>query len=142
MTIMCDEPEYSEQAKFVTEHCRDLSEILNDLQVIPKKNIDTTVALHSPCTLQHAQKLGDSIKNVLQQAGYEVVIPKDAHICCGSAGSYSLLEPDLSSQLLKNKISDLEVCAPDIIVTANIGCYLHLKSGTNTPVKHWVELLV
>lgn len=140
-TIMQDDNAYAEKAKFISEHCIDLSEVASELT--PKASSDTnkTIAFHSPCTLQHGQNINGKIEEKLIQVGYDLVEVQDSHLCCGSAGTYSLLESEMSSKLLENKVSNLEKNQPDIIVTANIGCLMHLQSGTKIPVKHWIELL-
>ena len=140
-TIMQDDNSYAEKAKFISKHCIDLSEIACELK--PKSFPDTnkTIAFHSPCTLQHGQNINGKIEEKLIQAGYKLVEVQDSHLCCGSAGTYSLLESELSSQLLENKVSNLEKHQPDMIITANIGCLMHIQSGTKIPVKHWIELL-
>jgi glycolate oxidase iron-sulfur subunit len=99
------------------------------------------VAVHCPCTLQHAQSLPDAQHEILERAGFELVETLEPHLCCGSAGSYSILEPDLSARLRDRKLAALTPNDPDLIVTANVGCQLHLASGTDLPVGHWVELL-
>jgi len=138
-TIMQDDESYAEKAKFISDRCRDLTEMAGELKIQKQKH--QTVALHNPCTLQHAQKIEGVIEAILKKAGYRLVNVKDAHLCCGSAGSYSLLQSSLSSELLKSKVQSLEEEQPDIIATANIGCLVHLQSGTDIPVKHWIELL-
>jgi glycolate oxidase iron-sulfur subunit len=99
------------------------------------------VAFHSPCTLQHGLKLRGLIEPLLERAGYALTAVADGHLCCGSAGSYSLLQPEISRQLKANKLAALQAGAPDIVATANIGCLLHLASGTDRPVRHWIELV-
>ena len=145
-TIMQDDNDYAEKAKFISEHCIDLSELAGELKpkISPKTSSTTnkTIAFHSPCTLQHGQQINGKIEEKLLQAGYDLVEVQDSHLCCGSAGTYSLLESEMSSKLLKNKVTNLEKNQPDIVVTANIGCLMHLQSGTELPVKHWIELLV
>ncbi len=140
-TIMHADDLYANKAKFISERCKDLTEFIPEIKPITKKTQVKTVAFHSPCTLQHGQKITGVIENKLEQAGYTLLDSKDSHLCCGSAGSYSLLEGDLSNELLRHKIASLEENSPDIIATANIGCLMHLQSGTDTPVKHWIELL-
>jgi len=144
-TIMQDDSEYADKAKLVVDRCLDASELAPSINAASSHstsdNKNQTVAFHSPCTLQHGQKIKGVIENKLREAGYSLVDVQDSHICCGSAGSYSLLQKDLSAQLLNNKISALESDQPDLIVTANIGCLMHLQSGTDIPVKHWIELL-
>ena len=99
------------------------------------------VAFQSPCTLQHGQQLRGKVELLLRAAGYELTPVDDAHLCCGSAGTYSLLQPQLAGELRKRKLAALGAGAPDVIATANIGCLAHLQSGTTTPVRHWIELL-
>ena len=101
----------------------------------------TRIAFHSPCTLQHGQQLRGLAESLLTAAGYVLTGVPDAHLCCGSAGTYSILQPVLSQQLLKNKVAALQSGQPDAIATANIGCLAHIQSGTGVPVRHWVELL-
>ncbi len=140
-TIMQDDNRYTKKAKFISERCKDLSEITTEIKIKTSEPKNKTVALHSPCTLQHGQKIVGSIETKLQEAGYELVEVQNSDICCGSAGAYSLLQTELSTQLLHNKVTNLEAKQPDIIATANIGCLMHLQSGTKTPIKHWIELL-
>jgi glycolate oxidase iron-sulfur subunit len=99
------------------------------------------VAFQSPCSLQHGLKINGVVESILRDAGYALTPVPDAHLCCGSAGTYSLLEPGLSRQLLHNKVRALESGAPEEIATANIGCLSHIQSGTRTPVRHWIELV-
>ncbi|MFZ0106219.1 MAG: heterodisulfide reductase-related iron-sulfur binding cluster, partial [Thiobacillus sp.] len=91
--------------------------------------------------LQHGQKLGGSVEALLADAGFELTAVAEKHLCCGSAGTYSILQPKIASQLKARKLGNLQAGSPEMIVTANIGCLTHLQSGTETPVKHWVELL-
>ena len=140
-TIMQDDSAYADKAKFISEHCIDLSELASELKPRASSATKKTIAFHSPCTLQHGQQINGKIEEKLTQAGYDLVEVQDSHLCCGSAGTYSLLETEMSSELLKNKLSNLKKHQPDMIVTANIGCLMHLQSGTDIPVKHWIELL-
>lgn len=140
--IMQDDPDYAEKAKRISTHCKDISEILVEenlsrLQIKPAAKI----AFHSPCTLQHAQKLDGLVESLLTKVGFELAPVNNAHLCCGSAGTYSILQPEISQQLKKNKLSELQQQQPDLIATANIGCLHHLASGTDTNVVHWIELL-
>jgi glycolate oxidase iron-sulfur subunit len=141
ITIMQDDSAYTEKAKFISERCIDLSQLASELSANTPTSPNKTIAFHSPCSLQHGQQINGEIEKKLSQAGYQLAEVKESHICCGSAGSYSLLESKMSSQLLENKLSHLEEHQPDMIVTANIGCLMHLQSGTKIPVKHWIELL-
>ena len=119
---------------------KDIAEYMQQYTFERHPNIQR-VALHTPCTLQHGQRIQGLIEQILERAGYVLVPVRDAHLCCGSAGSYSLLQPELSEQLLNRKLACLEEQTPDVIATANVGCHLHLRSGTNTRVVHWVTLL-
>ena len=136
---------YAEKAKQVSALCKDISEILieEDLSSLSTNNTSKikNVAFHSPCTLQHAQQIAGTVEKIIQQAGYTLTVVADSHLCCGSAGTYSILQPKLSQQLLTNKVSSLQNGEPDCIVTANIGCQLHIESKATVPVKHWIELL-
>ena len=102
---------------------------------------ESNISYHEPCTLQHGQKLGGLVESILTQFGYEKKPIKDSHICCGSAGTYSIFEAEISNQLKENKLKNLKVSNPEMIVTSNIGCLMHLQKGSSIPVKHWVELL-
>ncbi|MCY4093807.1 MAG: glycolate oxidase subunit GlcF [Gammaproteobacteria bacterium] len=128
------------EAKVLAQHTQDIAEYLQQFTFERHPNIQR-VALHVPCTLQHGQKIPGLIEKILERTGYVLVSVRDAHLCCGSAGSYSLLQPELSEQLLDRKLAALEEQTPDVIATANVGCHLHLRSGTNTRVVHWVTLL-
>ncbi len=142
--VLAEDAEYADKARRVSELARDLSEILGDedLGALGPVNTKLKVAFHSPCTLQHGQKLNGVVEDILSKVGFQLVPVVDAHLCCGSAGTYSLLQPELSQRLLANKVKSLENHEPDIIATANIGCQLHIASGANKPVVHWVELLL
>jgi len=99
------------------------------------------ISYHEPCTLQHGQKLAGLVNSILNTLGYTPAPVKDAHLCCGSAGTYSIFQPDLAKQLKMNKLNNLNASNPEMIVTANIGCLMHLQKDSKIPVKHWVELL-
>ena len=141
--ILAKDSNYADKARRVSEFARDISEILADenLDQLNIRNTDRKVAFHSPCTLQHGMKLNGVVEGILSRAGFELVQVDDAHLCCGSAGTYSILQPELSQQLLNNKVSALQKQEPDIIATANIGCQLHISSKADKPVRHWIELL-
>lgn len=100
-----------------------------------------TVAWHAPCTLQHGQRITGVVERLLTTAGYELVPVQDAHLCCGSAGTYSALQPQLADELAMRKVASLTAATPDIIATANVGCQSHLANNSSTPVVHWIELL-
>ncbi|MOA30689.1 Lactate utilization protein A [compost metagenome] len=102
---------------------------------------DLRLAFHCPCTLQHAQKLGGAVEGVLSRLGFHLTPVPDGHLCCGSAGTYSITQPELSRQLRDNKLNALESGQPQVIATANIGCQTHLDGAGRTPVRHWIELV-
>ena len=140
---------YAEKAARISELSKDIGEVLetetrtlapllNNLPVDAKK---LRIAFHSPCTLQHGLQIRGVVEKILIAAGLELTFVPDAHLCCGSAGTYSILQPELSQQLLKNKVMALESSDPIRIVTANIGCLMHVQSGTSLPVSHWIEVL-
>ena len=134
---------YAEKAKRVSALAKDISEILRDedLGRAVSGQANTKVAFHSPCTLQHGQKLGGVVEKILSSAGFTLTEVQDPHLCCGSAGTYSILQAKLSQQLLNNKLSALQNDQPDLIATANIGCQMHMASKADVPVKHWLEVL-
>jgi len=134
---------YADKARRISELSKDISEVLSD-EDLPKPTNGSKykkVAFQSPCSLQHGQKLSGVVEKILEQAGFELTEVEDTHLCCGSAGTYSILQPKLSKQLQKNKLASLQDAKPDVIATANIGCQMHLASDTEVPVKHWIELL-
>ncbi|MCP3999677.1 MAG: glycolate oxidase subunit GlcF, partial [Gammaproteobacteria bacterium] len=96
---------------------------------------------HPPCTLQHGLKLGGTVEKILTAAGFDLLPVIDNHLCCGSAGTYSLFQPEISTRLRTNKLKALQQHAPEIIATANIGCQQHLKTRADVSVVHWIELL-
>jgi glycolate oxidase iron-sulfur subunit len=99
------------------------------------------LAFHPPCTLQHGQQIKGEVEALLRACGAEIVPFAESHLCCGSAGTYSVLQPTLATQLRDRKLSSLQADSPDQILSANIGCLAHLQSGTDTPVRHWIEWL-
>lgn len=140
--LLQHDPDYADKARHVCELAKDISEILRNetLPEISSKQ-KQKVSFHSPCTLQHGQQLSGVVETILRNSGYELTHVDDSHLCCGSAGTYSILQPVLASKLLKNKLSALEKDQPDIIATANIGCQMHLTTQADKPVKHWIELV-
>ena len=140
-TMLQDDPQYAAKAQRVSELARDLSEILttNDIKQL-KAQPHKRIAFHPPCTLQHAQQLNGRVESLLEAAGFDLVRVTNKHLCCGSAGTYSVLQAKLANQLRERKLHDLHIDQPEMIVTANIGCQLHLQAGTGLPVKHWIEL--
>jgi len=144
-----DDPAYARKAARISELFRDVSQVVaqefakrsTTLEPTPRHESRQRVAFHSPCTLQHGLKLRGIVEPLLQRAGYALTSVADAHLCCGSAGTYSVLQPALSRQLKANKLTALQADSPDVIATANIGCLMQLASGTDVPVRHWIELL-
>jgi glycolate oxidase iron-sulfur subunit len=140
--LLRHDPAYAERAARIAALTRDLSEVLRDEDLGPfRVATPQRVAFHPPCTLQHGQKLQGVVEGMLRDLGYELTAVPDVHLCCGSAGTYSILQPDLGNRLKRNKLEALESGAPEVIATANIGCLTHLQSEAKVPVKHWVELL-
>jgi glycolate oxidase iron-sulfur subunit len=143
--ILQDDPQYAEKAARISALTQDLSELLPDLVNALKDKVSVNVAqvaFHPPCTLQHGQKLRGGVEKHLGDLGFAVkVANNEAHLCCGSAGTYSVLNPEIAYQLRDRKLGHLQQITPEVIVSANIGCITHLQSGTATPVKHWVEVL-
>ena len=133
---------YKDKAKFIAEKTYDLTEIIDSKTLKTKLTISKiSIAVHTPCTLQHAQKLPSNLENILSSCGYHLSKIKDKHLCCGSAGTYSITQPKLSIQLREQRLTGLLIDEPDLIATANIGCLHHLNSGSSVPVKHWIEII-
>ncbi len=141
--LFAQDPAYADKARRVSQLARDISEVLRDedLSRTGLKRPAGKVAFHSPCTLQHGQQLDGVVESILTRAGFSLSAVADPHLCCGSAGTYSILQPGLSRRLLDNKLAALEKEAPDVIATANVGCQMHLASRAGRPVRHWIELL-
>ena len=146
--IFRHDPVYAEKAARISALTRDVSEVIaaeqEALSLLLRAShgrVEKRVAFHSPCTLQHGQKIRGVVESLLAAAGYELSPVADPHLCCGSAGTYSILQPALSKQLRDNKLAALSAGSPALIVTANIGCQTHLQSGSATPVRHWIELI-
>ena len=128
-------------AAAVSELAMDVSELLMELDLPEGADQKMRVAYHAACSLQHGQQIKSHPKTLLKQAGYEVVEPADSHLCCGSAGTYNLMQPEISQKLKARKIKTLEAKSPDIIAAGNIGCMMQIGSGTGLPIVHTVELL-
>ena len=143
--ILQDDPAYALKAKRISALTRDLSELLPDLVPALKPRVKApagVIAYHPPCTLQHGQKLRGGVEVNLRALGFDMQVARsEAHLCCGSAGTYSVLQPELAYPLRDRKLGHLNQLQPTTIVSANIGCITHLQSGSETPVRHWVELL-
>ncbi len=140
------DPAYAQRAQRISELTRDLSELLPEMVVPLRPRMRSIkqhqLVLHPPCTLQHGQQLRGTIDAPMNLLGFDVrLAPSEAHLCCGSAGTYSVLQPELATELRDRKLEQLHRVDAQIIVSANIGCIQHLQSGTTTPVKHWVEVL-
>ncbi|MGH8780598.1 glycolate oxidase subunit GlcF [Paraburkholderia sp.] len=143
--LLRDDPAYADKARRIVELTRDISEILPDfeepLTALTRRRAVHTVAFHPPCTLQHGQQIRGKVEHLLTALGIDVRLPADSHLCCGSAGTYSLTQPALSYTLRNQKLEKLNALEPQMIVSANVGCIAHLQSGTSMPVAHWVELV-
>jgi glycolate oxidase iron-sulfur subunit len=141
--VLRDDPDYAEKAARISTMTKDLSEVLEheDLGAFAGIGQGRRIAWHAPCTLQHGQKIHGKVEAILQAAGFQLTPVRDAHLCCGSAGTYSLLQKKLAQPLLHDKLGALEAGGPELIATANIGCQLHLASAAGVPVYHWIELL-
>ncbi len=135
-----EDPAYRDKAARISALTKDLSEVVPE-NSIEKGKKTLKVAFQSPCSLQHGQQLRGKVEALLRAAGCELTPVADGHLCCGSAGTYSILQPELSGQLRERKLAALAAGAPAAIATANIGCLAHLQGGTTTPVRHWIELL-
>jgi len=140
--LLADDPVYADKARQISEMTRDL------VQVIAQEPLEQVcaaserrIAVHCPCTLQHALKLGGAVETVLTRLGFNLTPVPDGHLCCGSAGTYSLTQPVLARQLRDHRLNALESGRPELIVTSNVGCQSHLASAGRTPVRHWIELM-
>jgi len=155
---LAQDPQYAAKAARISELCRDISEVLfaekdqlesamapspspSPSSLAAASATKPRVAFHSPCSLQHGLKIRGLVESLLLAAGFELTIVPDSHLCCGSAGTYSILQPELSGRLLANKVEALQSGQPHAIATANIGCLTHIQGGTALPVKHWINLL-
>jgi glycolate oxidase iron-sulfur subunit len=147
---LAHDPAYAERARRISAVTRDLSELLPELAPklrsrlarLTKGSSRSRLVFHPPCTLQHGQQLRGGVERTLAELGFDVrLAASESHLCCGSAGTYSVLQPDLSTQLRDRKLGHLAPQADETIVSANVGCIQHLQSGTETPVRHWIEVL-
>ncbi len=145
--IFKDEIGYAEKGQTISDLALDLSQLVAREMADQKITIDKAsdgpnrVAFHTPCTMQHALGLKGVVEKILANAGFHVCHVVDSHLCCGSAGTYSILQPEISKKLQANKQAALTVDTPEVIATANIGCQLQIGNGSSVPVVHWVELL-
>jgi glycolate oxidase iron-sulfur subunit len=152
---LAHDADYAAKAQRISALTKDLSELLPDIVAALKPKAASEgaaehawpgrgvrLAYHPPCTLQHGQQLRGGVETQLVALGFQVsVAGNESHLCCGSAGTYSVLQPALAHQLRDRKLANLTPLEPKAIVSANIGCIQHLQSGTTTPVRHWVEVL-
>ena len=147
--LLAHDPAYAAKAKRISELTRDLSEVIaaeldNLKPLLAAKKADlreSKLALQLPCSLQHGQQVKGVIERILLAAGFELTPVADGHLCCGSAGTYSILQPELSARLKANKLAALHAGSPQAIVGANLGCLSHLQSGTALPLEHWIVAL-
>jgi glycolate oxidase iron-sulfur subunit len=147
--VLKDDPVYATKAQRISALTKDLSELLPALVPVLKPKLNASVmarvgrqAFHPPCTLQHGQQLKGGVEKHLADLGFAVQVANtEAHLCCGSAGTYSVLNPEISTTLRDRKLGHLDALQPKAILSANVGCITHLQSGTDVPVRHWVELL-
>jgi glycolate oxidase iron-sulfur subunit len=143
--LLAHDAHYAGKAQRISALTRDLSEIMPqfeaELGARLKGKGAKKVAWHPPCTLQHGQQIRGKVEGVLRAAGVDVTLCADSHLCCGSAGTYSMLQPELATELRDRKLANLLATGPEVIVSANVGCLNHLQSGTDTPVAHWIELI-
>lgn len=135
---LSDDPVYATRATQVVEKLVDVVELLGQFEFHCEP---IRAAVHTPCTLQHGLGIVGDVERVLEKSGISLVKSRESHLCCGSAGTYSILQPEISGRLRERKLEVLQENSPEVIVTANIGCQMHLQNGANVPVKHWVELL-
>ncbi|GBR10791.1 hypothetical protein GLI01_27100 [Gluconacetobacter liquefaciens] len=137
-----EDAELAEPARRISALARDMTEIMSEIGLLPPvQPMKHRVAYHSACSLQHGQRIIQQPKRLLQEAGFDVVEPPETHLCCGSAGTYNLLQPDIATRLRDRKVANIESTAPDFIAAGNIGCITQIASGTDLPVVHTVELL-
>ena len=143
--VLADDSAYADKAARVVEMTRDLAEFLPPMidAIRPMLNppADQSVAFHPPCTLQHGQQIRGAVESMLMAFGATLVPVPDSHLCCGSAGTYSVTQPELSGQLRDRKVAALTANGATQILSANVGCLAHLQSGTAVPVRHWIEWL-
>jgi glycolate oxidase iron-sulfur subunit len=143
--LLAHDEQYAAKAKRISEMTRDLSEIMPQFEAQLAARMQgraaKRVAYHPPCTLQHGQQIRGKVEGVLRAVGVDVVLCAESHLCCGSAGTYSVLHPEIAHALRDRKLANLEATGAEEIVSANIGCLTHLQSGTDMPVAHWIELV-
>jgi glycolate oxidase iron-sulfur subunit len=145
--LLAGDPAYAAKAARITALAKDVGEVIAAEKaalaklLAGKAPVEGAVAYHPPCSLQHGLKQKGIVESVLREAGFTLSPVPDSHVCCGSAGTYSILQEELSGRLLANKVKALESGRPAALCTSNIGCLLHIESGASTPMSHWIELL-
>ncbi|HMA31437.1 MAG TPA: glycolate oxidase subunit GlcF [Casimicrobiaceae bacterium] len=144
--LLAQDPAYAQRAQTIASLARDPVEIVTAewaklLPQLAQPGSRQKIVFHPPCTLQHGMQIRGAVERLLSEAGYELLPVADAHLCCGSAGTYSILQPELSRRLKANKLQALEAHGPELVATANIGCMTQLQSGTALAVRHWIELI-
>jgi glycolate dehydrogenase iron-sulfur subunit len=141
--LLRDDPQYAEKAARISAMHRDIAQLLQDenLEALTPDTAVGKVAVHTPCSQQHALRQTGQVQDLLSRAGFQLAATRDDHLCCGSAGTYSILQSATSQRLRERKLAALTGDTPDLIVTANVGCQLHLADDTGPPVCHWLELL-
>jgi glycolate oxidase iron-sulfur subunit len=148
--LLQDDPDYAVKAARIVLATRDISEVISAeaaalapllaaCQPLPES--ERLLAFHSPCSLQHGLKIRGTVESLLTSAGYTLTAVADSHLCCGSAGTYSVLQPEISQRLQANKVNALAAGSPAAIASANVGCIGHIQGGTDLPVTHWIELI-
>jgi glycolate oxidase iron-sulfur subunit len=140
--VLRDDPVWAERAAQVAGLARDVSEVIGELELAPTGEVGAlTVAYHSACSLQHGQKIHDAPRDLLAAAGFDVRDVAEGHLCCGSAGTYNLLQPDLAARLLERKAANIRRLGADVVAAGNIGCMTQIGGALDIPVVHTVELL-
>ena len=140
--VLADDSQYAEKAKRVSSVTWDLSEILlREPMAASSAGRGVSVAVQTPCTLQHGQGINGSIEEILSRLGFQQVTVENPHLCCGSAGSYAILQSSIAKRLRQDKLNALQAGEPNVIVTANVGCQVHLAAQSTVPVRHWIELV-
>jgi glycolate oxidase iron-sulfur subunit len=140
--MLREDPAYAEKAKRVSELAKDITEYLAGIEMpAPVNGLNLVVAYHSACSMQHGQKITTQPKTLLKAAGFTVKDPPEGHLCCGSAGTYNIMQPEIARTLRDRKVRNIERTKPDLIATGNIGCMTQIAGGTDIPIIHTVELL-
>jgi len=139
--MLRDDPEYAEKARIVSELAKDITEYLEGADLPQFEPNGLVVAYHSPCSMQHGQQIKEQPKALLRQFGYTVKEVPEGHICCGSAGTYNILQPEIALELRERKVRNIELVAPDVIATGNIGCMTQIGAGTDIPIVHTITLI-